>query len=168
MSGRPATAATPVSRQDPAAANFDLQDLLSHLLRRAHFFAEAEFAAVYDGFDLTSRQLALLFAIHRQPGSSQTELAEACGFDLNTLSDLAKRSERHGWLRRVRSLDDRRAFGLFLTEQGQALFAEALARTWAYQNRLTAGRLDDDETHQLKALLRKMLGLQASHASPPS
>ncbi len=141
-----------------ADADFELYDLLSHLLRRAHFFAEAEFSHVYAGFNLTSRQLALLFAVHRYPGSTQTELAEVCGFDLNTLSDLAKRSERHGWLQRVRSPSDRRAFGIFLTPQGRELCAEAVARTWAYQHRLT-DRLEINEVETLKALLRKLLGL---------
>jgi len=139
--------------------DFEVQDLLSHLLRRAHFFAEAEFAPAYDGLDVTSRQLVLLFAINRAPGSSQTELAEKVGFDLNTLSDLAKRNERKGWLRRVRSSGDRRAFGLYLTDSGRHLVAAANALTPAYQQGLTAGRLSGHEAEQLVGLLRKMLGL---------
>jgi len=144
---------------DSEPVDFEVLELLSHLLRRAHFYAEAEFAPAYPGLDVTSRQLALLFAINRAPGSSQTELAETLGFDLNTLSDLAKRNERKGWLRRVRSPGDRRAFGLYLTDSGRHLVATANELTPAYQQRLTAGRLSAREAGQLVALLRKMLGL---------
>lgn len=137
---------------------FEVQNLLSHLLRRAHFAAEAEFPAAYAGLEVTSRQLALLFAINRQQGASQIELAEAVGFDANTFSDLAKRSERKGLLRRIRSKGDRRAFGLYLTETGREMVAQAAALTPAYQTRLSAG-LSPDEARQLVALMRKMLGL---------
>ncbi len=139
--------------------DFKVLDLLSHLLRRAHFHAEAEFVQAYDGLDATSRQLALLFAINQAPGSSQTELADVIGIDVNTLSDLAKRSERKGLLRRLRSAGDQRAFGLYLTEAGCQLVARAAAITPAYQKQL-ADKLSAKEAAQLVALLYKMLGLR--------
>lgn len=146
--------------------DFEVQDLLSHLLRRGHFQAEAEFTTAYEGLDVTSRQLALLFAINRKPGSSQTELAEAIGFDLNTFSDLAKRSERKGWLLREKCTGDRRTFRLSLTESGRELVAAAATATPAYQRRLTQGRLSAQEAGQLVHLLRKMLGLDAAPSRP--
>ncbi|MGE4338028.1 MAG: MarR family winged helix-turn-helix transcriptional regulator [Pigmentiphaga sp.] len=151
--------ASPPHGAESEPVDFEVQDLLSHLLRRAHFYAEAEFAPAYGGLDVTSRQLALLFAINRAPGSSQTELAEIVGFDLNTLSDLAKRNERKGWLRRVRSTGDRRAFGLYLTDSGRRLVSIANGLTPAYQQRLTADRLSPRDANELVALLRKMLDL---------
>ncbi|WP_370270319.1 MarR family winged helix-turn-helix transcriptional regulator [Nioella sp.] len=149
----------PTPRNDRVPVAFEVHELLSHLLRRAHFAAEAEFPAAYDGIEVTSRQLALLFTINRKPGSSQTELAEAVGFDANTFSDLAKRSERKGLLQRIRSRDDRRAFGLYLTDDGRAMVARAAALTPAYQARLSRN-LAPDEARQLVALLHKMLGLK--------
>lgn len=136
------------------AVDFKILDLLSHLLRRAHFHAEAEFAKAYDSLDATSRQLALLFAINQSPGSSQAELAEAIGIDVNTLSDLAKRSERKSLLHRVRSTGDQRAFGLYLTDAGRQLVAQAAAITPAYQKQLAK------EADQLVVLLYKMLDLE--------
>lgn len=139
------------------AVSFELLDLTSHLLRRAHFYAEGEFLAAYPGLDVTSRQLALLFTINRFPGATQAELAETVGFDVNTLSDLAKRSERKGLLRRVRSARDGRALGLYLTEAGCQLVAEAADHTPAYQQRIVQN-LSDTEARQLVLLLNKMLG----------
>lgn len=138
---------------------FEVHELLSHLLRRAHFAAESAFPAAYPGLEVTSRQLALLFAINRKPGSSQTELAEAVGFDANTFSDLAKRSERKGLLERIRSPDDRRAFGLYLTPEGRAMVAQAAALTPAYQAGL-AKHLTPEDAQQLVVLLHRMLGLR--------
>src|SRR3546814_16266105 len=76
------------------AVDFKILDLLSHLLRRAHFHAEAEFAKAYDSLDATSRQLALLFAINQSQGSSQADLDEAHDIDVNNLSAVAKERKR--------------------------------------------------------------------------
>ena len=149
----------PTRDQPDVPVGFEVHELLSHLLRRAHFAAESAFPAAYPGLEVTSRQLALLFAINRKPGSSQTDLAEAVGFDANTFSDLAKRSERKGLLERIRSPEDRRAFGLYLTDAGRAMVAQAAALTPAYQARV-AQRLSDEQARHLVVLLHKLLGLR--------
>jgi DNA-binding MarR family transcriptional regulator len=149
---------TTVSGSESVPVDFEIHDLLSHLLRRAHFHAESEFGEVYGDLEATSRQLALLFTINRMPGSSQTQLAEAVGVDLNTLSDLAKRSERKNLLKRVRSDQDQRAFHLYLTEEGKAMVRQAAVVTPDYQARI-ARRLSGSESQALVSLLCKMLGL---------
>ncbi len=147
----------------PASEGFALADLLSHLLRRAHFDAEAAFAEHYAGLDVTSRQLALLYAIHRDPGAQQAVLAASIGLDVNTCSDLAKRIERKGLIRRERSTADRRAFGLFLTPAGEAMIAHTAPLTMPYQ-RAIASRLTDRERGHMLQLLRRMLGLEETSA----
>lgn len=145
----------------PASADFALADLLSHLLRRAHFDAEAAFAEHYAGLDVTSRQLALLYAIHRDPGAQQAVLAGSIGLDVNTCSDLAKRIEHKGLIRRERSTADRRAFALFLTPAGEAMIAKTAPMTMPYQ-RAIASRLNDHERGLLLQLLRQMLDLDGT------
>jgi len=144
----------------PVPVGFEVQQLLSHLLRRAHFQAEAQFVSYYGALDVTSRQLALLFALNRMAGASQVELAQAIGLDVNTFSDLAKRSERKGLLRRVRSAGDQRAFRLYLTEAGRQLVRRSAAITPGYQQAI-ADRLSPGEAGRLVTLLRKMVGLGA-------
>ena len=141
-----------------AAGGIVLADLLSHLLRRAHFEAEATFAAHYDGLDVTSRQLALLFTIARHPGAPQTVLADHVGLDANTFSDLAKRSQAKGLIRRERSPTDGRAFGLYLTERGRTTIAAAAPMTAAYQDRI-ARHLTDAQKRELVRLLKQLLAL---------
>ena len=147
--------------QSPSPAEgFVVTDLLSHLLRRAHFEAEAVFAEHYRQFDITSRQLAILHTVARSPGAQQAAIAQMVGLDVNTFSDLAKRIERKGLIVRERSASDRRAFGLYLTRAGKALIAATSPLTPSYQQRI-AERLTAEQQKQLKELLMRMLGLGA-------
>ena len=55
---------------------FDLTQVASHLLRRAHFRAEALFAQAFPDEDLTPRQKALLITVYQNPGATQNRIAE--------------------------------------------------------------------------------------------
>lgn len=138
-----------------ASRPFDLTRHLPHLLRRAHFEADAIFAQVY-GPAVTSRQLSLLVAVGMQPGASQSDVAHTIGLDLNTCSDLVARTTSKGLLRRERSATDARSYCLYLTEDGAAALEAGVALAATYQNKVAA-RLNDSERAQLSSLLRKML-----------
>lgn len=135
---------------------FRLLHHLPHLLRRAHFAAEAAFVQMH-GNTVTSPQLALLSAVLRQPGSSQSQVAQEIGLDLNTCSDLVTRTIAKGLLVRERSSIDARNFCLQLTEEGMRVALDGIARAPAYQE-VVAHRLTAEELKQLIALLRKLLG----------
>jgi len=49
---------------------FRLEDVVSHLLRRAHFAAEERFAREFADEQITPRQKAALIAVYQQPGLS--------------------------------------------------------------------------------------------------
>ncbi|MEH2493387.1 MarR family winged helix-turn-helix transcriptional regulator [Bradyrhizobium sp. AZCC 2230] len=135
---------------------FKLLHHLPHLLRRAHFSADAAFVQMH-GNTVTSPQLALLSAVLRQPGSSQSQVAQEIGLDLNTCSDLVTRTIAKGLLVRERSSIDARNFCLQLTEEGMRVALDGIARAPAYQE-VVAHRLTAEELKQLIALLRKLLG----------
>ena len=140
------------------AIEFDLSGHLPHLLRRAHFEAEARFPETY-GDAATSRQLALLVAVAQAPGASQREVAHQIGLDPNTCSDLVRRTVAKGWLRRSQSPGDGRAYRLDLTAAGAALVrTTALPLAQAYTAQV-ASRLSPTQQRQLVVLLRKMLNL---------
>lgn len=139
-----------------ATSNFKLLHHLPHLLRRAHFEADALFPQIY-GTALTSRQLALLVTVEQRPGASQSEVAQDIGLDLNTCSDLVHRTVSKGLLQRERSSVDGRTFCLFLTSEGQQALDDAGPKALEYRDAL-ASRITEAERDQLVALLRKMLG----------
>lgn len=149
------------SKPSPAPVDvggFDLGWHLPHLLRRAHFEAEARFGPIY-GPQATSRQLALLVSVARLPGATQSAIAREIGLDLNTCSDLVRRTVQRGWLRRERSAADARARVLQLTPAGAALVTEhALPRAAPYAERV-AQALSPQERRTLARLLRKLLDL---------
>lgn len=135
---------------------FRLLHHLPHLLRRAHFAADAEFIKMH-GNEITSRQLALLTAVWRKPGASQSQVAQEIGLDLNTCSDLVIRTIAKGLLVRQRSTVDSRSFCLRVTDEGMRIALEGMAKAPDYQQ-VVAHRLTAAEQKQLTGLLRKLLG----------
>ena len=72
---KPATSSTPPDQGAALADRFVLTDVVSHLLRRAHFRAEALFDAELGQWGLTPRQKALLVTAHQHRGETQNQLA---------------------------------------------------------------------------------------------
>ncbi|MDX3904345.1 MAG: MarR family winged helix-turn-helix transcriptional regulator [Pigmentiphaga sp.] len=116
-----------VPRTDVVQA-FELTDVVSHLLRRAHFRAEALFMQAFQDEDLTPRQKALLITVCKHPGATQNQLAEDIALDRNSLADMINRLVRKGYLQRRRSADDKRAYAVYITEAGVDLLERVLPR----------------------------------------
>ena len=138
--------------------DYDLKDTLSHLLRRAHFQAEALFAEILGKYDVTSRQLALLVAVSQNPGASQRTIGHLIELDTNTISDMARRMEQRGLIERQVSQIDSRSYALQLLPAGAGILEEVRRDNAHYQS-LLSQRLDADETARLKQLLRKLIDL---------
>jgi len=116
--GRPATIA-----QDPELdallEGFELSQVVSHLLRRAHFRAEEIFAQeAGDRLRLTPRQKALLVSCYRNPGSNQSALAERIALDRNTAAEMVSRMVGTGLLVRSRDPRDARSNQVHITGKG--------------------------------------------------
>ena len=134
-------------------------EMLSHLLRRAHFSAEAQFAtSVGKPFGLTSRQMVSLVAVAQNPGATQKDVAEFIALDANTTSDLISRMIRKGYLKLQKSDEDRRSNILFVTKAGEKVLKQAAVDNPGYQKDL-AENLTVKENKELSRLLRKMLEL---------
>jgi len=146
----------------PSAGDGDLQAFnllqhLPHLLRRAHFEAEAIFPTIY-GDEVTSRQLALLTAIGQRPGLSQSAVAQQVGMDLNTCSDLVARLVARKLVRRERSEADARTYCLYLAPKGARVVDMGIGLAGDYRQAVSK-RLSAAEHEQLVALLQRLLGL---------
>lgn len=97
-------------------------DMAGHLIRRLHQQSTAIFVQRTQaaGFDLTAVQYAALDAIYTHPGSGQAFVAEMIGYDRATIGGVIERLVKKGWVRRVVSEQDRRAFELSLTAKGNS------------------------------------------------
>jgi DNA-binding MarR family transcriptional regulator len=92
-------------------------DALAQAVRRARGSAAA------DG-GLTLSQYGLLEGLTSRPAARVQELAGHAGITPSTATRILDALERRGIVKRVRSLEDRRAVAVTLTEHGQQLLQE--------------------------------------------
>ncbi len=116
--------------------NFQLEEIASHLLRRAHFHAEDMFAREFANEGITPRQKAALISIYKHPGQSQKGLAESLFMDHNTVADMVSRLVASGLLDRRTAIEDKRAYQLFLTCSGAQMLDRVMARDMEVERRL--------------------------------
>jgi hypothetical protein len=99
-------------------SQFRLEDVPSHLLRRAHFKAEEIFATTFAEEGVTPRQKAALVLLHQEPGLNQNSLAERLSMDRNTVAEMVRRMSTSGLVERRPSPGDARAYQLFVAPGG--------------------------------------------------
>ncbi|PND32821.1 MarR family transcriptional regulator [Achromobacter pulmonis] len=146
-----------------ALEEFDLSQVASHLLRRAHFRAEALFAQAFPDEDLTPRQKALLITVYQNPGATQNRIAELIALDRNSFAEMIARMTRKGYVRRTRSAADGRAYALEITEEGIAVLARILPGDVEVEAQVLAPIPEDLRPVFLKCL-RLMAGLEKEAA----
>lgn len=111
-----------------ALDRFALQDIASHLLRRAHFAAEDIFAKEFAAEAITPRQKAALIAVYQQPGINQNELAALLVMDRNTVAEMVSRLAERALMKRMPAANDRRAYRLYLAPEGAKLLDRVILR----------------------------------------
>ena len=180
LSGRPsaarkrdAKADAPVSTAHPDSFlspevrhildNFRLEDVVTHLLRRAHFRAEEMFAQEFVAESITPRQKAALVILYQQPGLSQNALADRLFMDRNTVAEMVKRLAASGLIRRAAAKDDQRAYELFLAPGGARLLQQVMVRDAQVEQRVL-----DQLPEEYRALFFKCLRLLVEPDAAPN
>jgi DNA-binding MarR family transcriptional regulator len=119
-----------------ALDQFRLGDIVSHLLRRAHFAAEEEFSRTFASEKITPRQKAALIVIYQEPGLNQNALSALLFMDRNTVAELVARHTARKLIARRPAAEDRRAYQLYLAPAGAALLDRVLPRDLMLERRL--------------------------------
>lgn len=145
--------------EHPRLDAFVLTDIVSHLLRRAHFRAEAIFAEEFGETGLTPRQKALLVSVYQHPGQNQNMLAERIAIDRNSFAEMVNRMVARGLVRRERSEADGRAYELHITTAGLALIEEVMTRDAEVEARIIEPIPEELRPVFLKCL-KTMVGLE--------
>jgi DNA-binding MarR family transcriptional regulator len=143
---------------------FRLEDVGSHLLRRAHFLAEELFAREFEAEAITPRQKAALAIVYQQPGLNQNALADALHMDRNTVAEMVRRLVATGLLQRLGAAADQRAYQLFLAPAGAALLNRVMPRDAGVEARLL-GRLPAEYRPLFLKCLRLLI--EEPKANPP-
>ncbi len=143
------------SDQDP---RFDLLMSPGHLLRRNHQ-RSYEIFTQFVGSGVTRQQIALLISARQCPGASQNDLVARTGFDKSTLKEMLGRMVSKGWIERERDPVDSRAWRINITDAGDRLLGETIAKVRAAQSEILAPLPPDLRPIFLRCL-RIMIGLE--------
>lgn len=142
-------------RFEPRVAGVDygvLDGLVGYALRRAQILIYEDFQQSLAPWRITPPRFSALTLIARNPGMKQSELAHLLGIARSGVVMLTDGLEELGFVRRVASPTDRRAYQLELTEQGQHALVEIEAAVRAHDVRASS-RLSGADKAELMRLL---------------
>lgn len=170
--GQPAPRAGPV---DPVALlsprtralldEFRLEDVASHLIRRAHFLAEELFSREFGAESITPRQKAALVILLQHPGLNQNALSDKLFMDRNTVAEMVRRLVQRGLVLRTPAAEDQRAYELSVSAEGAALIDRVLPRDVELEHELLA-RLPQEYRPLFIKCLRLMVDADSTRMAP--
>ena len=130
----------------------DARASLLDLLHRASQLAEDCFARLLPGIDVTPRQVAVLAAIDKNHGASQSYICNITGVDRSTLADIVRRLMGRNLVRRKRSRSDARAYQLYVTEEGRRTLRLVSPILTSVEHELLAALRMEDRTKLIDLL----------------
>lgn len=154
------TGSRAASRGQTAGAAVDYGSLPQHvgyLLRLAQLRVWEDFYSRLSPTGISPSLFSALILVERNPGLQQSRLGEALGVARSGAMTMVDRLERLGLVERRADPYDRRAYGLFLTAEGQRRMAEFTARVQEHDRHVT-GVLNAEEHRTLMDLLQKFIG----------
>ncbi|QQX78624.1 winged helix-turn-helix transcriptional regulator [Shewanella sp. KX20019] len=120
--------------------NVDLQNALDQKLKR---------------YDLDIKLWPVLFSLWQEEGVTQTELSKRCDVANYTMTRLLDQLQQQQLITRQQDVDNRRAFNIYLTNNGKAL-EQDLIREAERVNETFLDHLDFDERTTFLALINKI------------
>lgn len=131
-------------------------DFIGYLISIAGLRYRGETLRRLKPFDVTPEQWVVLNRLADGDGVSQRELADRIAKDQPNTTRILDKMEQKGLIRRDPHLEDRRAFRIFLTEQGSQLRERILPVVRELRNNAGCG-FSKGEITMLQELLRKFL-----------
>ncbi|GAC1468946.1 MAG: MarR family transcriptional regulator [Desulfuromonadaceae bacterium] len=144
---------------------YDIENSIGFLLSKGYQRAWAILREEIEQYDLTPPQFALLAFLWQQDGLTQVELSEKGQIDRSTIGGLIDRLERNGLLERRQHPQDRRAYRIYLTEQGKAMESTLSACAERSLKRFTSC-LNEDELKELRRMLEILRGERRVYELP--
>ncbi|MCM0084365.1 MarR family transcriptional regulator [Geomonas sp. Red32] len=106
-------------------------------------------------FDITSEQWVVLHRLWEQDGINQKELSEKILKDQANTTRILDKLIKKGLVKRLDAIDDRRAYLIYLSDEGRAVFEAGLSFVVQVRERMERG-LTDNEVAVLTTLLDKV------------
>jgi DNA-binding MarR family transcriptional regulator len=106
--------------------------------------------------DVTAAQYIIMGHLAHNLADSASQLCKGISYDPGAMTRMIDRLEAKGFIRRVRSSEDRRAVNLELTDEGKAVFPKLRVSVVGVLNRFLRG-FTKSEARQLENLLQRIL-----------
>jgi DNA-binding MarR family transcriptional regulator len=132
-----------------------LPDLIGYVLRRAQLVTFQDFFAAFAPFDIRPAQFSVLTVIERNPGLTQSQVAEALGIKRTNFVGLLDALEARGLTERRPAARDKRSYALYLTAEGAALMRRLKPVLKAHETRMIA-KVGEEGRATLIALLQEI------------
>ena len=132
-----------------------LPELIGYVLRRAQLAVFQDFFAAFAPFDIRPAQFSVLTIIERNPGLTQTKVAEALGIKRTNFVGMLDELERRGLAERRQTARDKRSYALYLTSEGTGLMRKLKPVLKAHESRMIA-RVGEDGRDRLVELLHEI------------
>ncbi len=145
----------PVAGEDAAATRLGvLGDLVGYHMRRASAVIANDFSRAIAGTGMRQVLFGILSIIEANPGINQGNVGRALGIQRANMVSLVNELVDAGHVLRETAADDRRAFALTLTKQGEAMVATCLKRIRDHEDALMIDMSDEDRTTLVRLLGR--------------
>jgi len=105
--------------------------------------------------DLTSEQWGVLACMWEKGGLNQKELAEKLVKDQANMTRILDKLVKKGWVQRLDAVDDRRAYLLYLTDEGRHLVEVAAPLVGEVKAKLVS-KIAEPELQMMLTVLEKM------------
>ena len=129
--------------------------LIGYVLRRAQLAVFQDFFAAFAPFDIRPAQFSVLTVIERNPGLTQTQVAEALGIKRTNFVGMLDALEARGLTERRPAARDKRSYALYLTAEGAVLMRRLKPVLKAHETRVVA-KVGEDGRATLIALLQEI------------
>lgn len=150
-----------VQRGEGRAVDYGtLPNHVGYLLRLAQLRVWEDFYGRLGDTGVSPALFSALMLVRSNPGIQQSRLGEALGVARSGAMTMTDRLERLGLVERRADPHDRRAYGLFLTKDGERRMAEFVARVQQH-DMLINKVLSPDEHRTLMQLLHKFIAAPA-------
>jgi DNA-binding MarR family transcriptional regulator len=133
-----------------------LPELIGYVLRRAQIVVFQDFFKTFAPFDIRPAQFSVLNIIERNPGLTQSQVAEALSIKRTNFVGMLDALEARGLTERRPGQRDKRSYALYLTAEGQALMRKLKPVLKAHETRMIA-KIGEDGRDKLVALLHQLV-----------
>ncbi|MEO8741051.1 MAG: MarR family transcriptional regulator [Casimicrobiaceae bacterium] len=139
-----------------APETYQPREGLGFLLQRVRLAVLDDLDRELEPLGLTAAQYVIMVRLAENEMSSASGLCRGTSYDPGAMTRMIDRLERKGFVRRVRSADDRRKVDLELTPEGRAVHPKLIAAVVKVLNRRLSG-FTGAEVTQLESYLNRML-----------